>query len=258
MARPSSRRRRYAERVLEATSEPWISEFFDHVLSPSAVGDFVLTILGAGIAFIGAVWLFRRQLQHDREIFRDQNEADRALRVAEMRRSAAHRLGKDLIAASNEFGSLNNDELQALLVQRGFEAVHGLTPGASRAYEAHAAAHYELDLDEAVVSIWSAKLHWWEGVQTLMSDARLHSLSPEHRKRMLYNLVEDRFIDLDALLSDLGTALIRWDGLGEIPTISEDELPERLGKRKVQVVSDALDRLLLEDAERHRRRSELS
>jgi hypothetical protein len=239
---------------LEATSEAWISEFFDHVLSPSAVGDFVLTVLGAGVAFVGAVWLFRRQLQHDRDIFRGQIEADRELRVAEMRRAAAHRLGEELIAASNEFESLDDDEVHALLVQRGFDAVYNRSPGAG-AHEAHKAALYELDLDNAVITVWSAKLRWWEGAQALMSDARLTALTLEDQKHMLFNLVEDRFVEHDALLRDLGTRLIRWDGVGEIPTIPESELPERISRGDSKVVSEALDKVMQRHAERRRSRS---
>jgi hypothetical protein len=239
--------------VTAANDDPWITQFVEHVLSPPAIGDFVLTILGAGIAFVGAVWLFRRQLRHDRDLFRKQIEAERTFRRSEMRRVAAHRLGEELISAANEFNSLDDDELHALLTQRGFLAAHNLTPGARRAYAAYKAALYELDLDEAVVHIWSGQLHWWQGVQALLSDRRLTALPMEQQKSVLFSLVEERLNPLNNLLRRLGTSLIRWDGEGEIPTISGDELPPRGNRPEVDVVSSTLDEVLRRDAE-HRAR----
>lgn len=215
----------------------------------------MLTIIGAAIAFGGALWLFRRQLGHDREIFQDQLDAERSSRRAEMRRAAAYRLGKELIAASEEFGSLNNDELYSLLEQRDFEGIHGRSPGARRASDAFRHAEHELDLDKAVTMIWAAKLNWWQGVQALLSDQRLTVLSRDRMMHMLYNLVEDRFLAFDELLEDLGTSLVRWDGEGDVPTIPKEELPDRPFDRAARAASEALDKVLKEDAERRATRA---
>lgn len=239
---------------MSATDGPWIQQFGEHLISATAVGDFILTVAGTGIAFVGAVWLFRRQLRHDQDLFTKQLEADREFRRSEMRRQAAHRLGATLVEAGSELNALSQDDVWDLLSRTGFTAMYRESPGTG-AYEAHKLALRELDLDNSVVTVWSAKLEWWRSCQALMKDPRVAALGEDRRKTMVFYLVEEGFIELDALLRDYGIALMRWDGEGAVPTIAADSLPDRPFPSRAQASKTLNAIIARDDARRAKERA---
>lgn len=240
--------------LVSATDGPWIQQLGEHLISASAVGDFILTVAGTGIAFVGAVWLFRRQLRHDRDLFTKQLEADREFRRSEMRRQAAYRLGTALVEAGSELDSLGEEQVWELLSEPGFTAMFRGSPGAG-AYEAHGRAMRELDLDKSVITVWSAKLEWWRSCQALMKDPRIAALDDDRRKTMVFYMVEQGFIELDGLLRDYGIALMRWDGEGAVPTIAADSLPYRPFPSRAQASKTLNEVIAADDARRERERS---
>lgn len=204
--------------------EPWVSQFADHLFSPDAVGDLVWSIVGAAVAFIGAILLFRRQLAHDRALFRDQLEAERTFRRSEMRRPAARRLGEALISVAGELGNLNPMQLWDEL-EPPRSALHvNQAPGSRLLYDEYNIVKYELDLDESLLDIWRARSQWWRDSSASREDVRVRRLGVSKSQSVIYNVVEDRFIILDELLEDLGQRLLRWDGEGDIPTIDNNQL----------------------------------
>ena len=166
--------------------------------------------------------MFRRQLQHDRQLVRDQLAADRTERVHEARRLAARQLGSALIAGAHEFESMDDQDIFSAVKVPGFEGEHG-APGAKKVYLAEQAARYELDLDDTILNLWRARLAWWRGVRAIHASGQLNRLSEKDRAHVLFALTDEFFSPNGAQLIDLGTALLRWDGVGEVPTLDRVE-----------------------------------
>lgn len=196
----------------------WVDQFVEELLAPAAAANAVLTFLGAGLAFLGALWLFRRQLRHDRILAQDQRDAERDERVHEVRRLAARRLGDALIAAWEEFHVMNDEELLDAVKVPGFAGDQG-APGARIAYRAVQIADYELDLDDVIIDLWRARLTWWRAVRAVHTEERLSHLPEEQQAHVLFNLADAFFTKNGVQFMDLGRALLRWDGVGAVPTL---------------------------------------
>lgn len=238
------------EPVRRPTDPSWTESFLAYLGSPEAVGQLILTVVAAGIAFAGAVWLVRHQLRHDRNLFRDQLAVEREFRRAEMRRGAAHRLGESLVAAAEGWGSVSNDEAYEILLDKSFHSRHYRTPGAQLAYEAHGIARRELDLDDAVIDLWRAKLWWWEAVQAKVDDPRVKSFPLATQKSVLFALADERMVVFDGALHELGVKLMRWDGENAIPSLAAEDLPTLPADRFRELADITLDKVIADRAKR--------
>jgi hypothetical protein len=190
----------------------WWDEFARIVLSPEWTANVSASLVGAAIAFVGALFLVLRQLRHDRELVSAQLDAMRAERIAERRAVAAGRLGRKLVEAATASDIFN---MAALLEQaRTVE-----TPvGADIVYDAEDEAQLILDLDSTVLDIWRELLHTWRECRVAV---KRHDGEPEtsNSEYALGAAVEDAMVRPRAALDKLGRALIRWNGIGAVPSL---------------------------------------
>lgn len=234
----------------DGSSQSWLEAFAEYVLSPEAIGALALNVTAAGLAFAGAGWLVRRQLRHDRDLFREQLTADRESRRAGMRRLAAYRLGESLIAAADEWYGMSPAEAYERLGKTGFVERMRATPGADAISDARKRAGRELDLDDALTRVWRLKVVWWEAAQTRRNDPRVTALTDSEQRSVMFDLVDHQFVQYDGLARDLGIQLMRWDGEGDLPSIPASEIPEVPGDRFSAMSLSVLDDLLTRRQER--------
>lgn len=230
---------------------PWWDEFVTALVAPAAAAEMVLTFVGAAIAFLGALWLFRRQLSHDRALAQGQLLADRTERLYEARRLAARQLGMGLIEAKDEFERTAPYDLAAALRVKGFRGAFN-APGAHTMKHAADLASYELDLDDSVLDLWRARLAWWDNTRIFVNFPAILELDDADQGEVLFALVDEFFATNNAQLQELGVALVRWDGVGEVPTLDEVqvgdlELQHHVPKVMVAVLKRELDRIRARD-----------
>ncbi|WP_141930150.1 hypothetical protein [Microbacterium sp. SLBN-146] len=204
----------------------------------------------AGLAFAGAWWLVRRQLRHDRDLFREQLTAARESRRAEIRRLAAYRLGESLIGAADEWYGMSPAEAYERLGKTGFTERIRATPGADAISDARDRAEHELDLDDTLTRVWRLKLVWWDAAQTHRNDPRVTALAGSAQRSVMFDLVDQQFTEYDGLVRDLGVQLMRWDGEGDLPSIPASAIPKVPADRFAEMSLSVLDGILTRRQER--------
>lgn len=206
--------------MTESAPASWWDQFLAALISPTAAADVVLTLLSVGLAFLGAFWLFRGQLSHDRQLTQVQLAAERTERVNDARRQAARKLGNALITAQDEFNSMDGPTLFEAVSRPGFNGDQG-APGAETIYRAFRVAEHELDLDDIILRLRRVRLAWWHGVRSVHDSGRLKRLPREQQAHVLFALADEYFTPNGEQLLELGRALMRWDGAGEVPTLDQ-------------------------------------
>lgn len=190
------------------------------LIAPTAAAEVILTFIGAAIAFAGAFWLFRRQLTHDRSLAQKQLDADRTEHVNEARRLAGRQLGLSLIGAAQELDKMTDEELYDAISALGSAASRN-APGARTIWDARALAAHELDLDDVTFEIYGARARWWRGLRDADQRGRVRHLTQERQGAVMKNATDHFFIASDMQLRTLGRALMRWDGVGTVPTLDD-------------------------------------
>lgn len=216
----------FAAASTEGAPQSWLEAFAEYVFSPEAIGALSLNLTAAGLAFGGAWWLVRRQLRHDRDLFRERLTAARESRRAEMRRLAAYRLGESLIGAADEWYGMGPAEAYKRLGRTGFTERMRATPGADAISHARDRAEHDLDLDDTLTRVWRLKVVWWDAAQTRRNDPLVTALADTTQRSVMFDLVDQQYSEYDGLVRDLGVQLMRWDGEGDLPTIPASAIPE--------------------------------
>lgn len=186
----------------------WLETLGTHLLTPGWWAGLIQVTSGAMLAFLGAFWLVRRQLAHDRKLAAQQREADRESALAERHARAADDLGRALLHFAEEFSARDRND------RDNIDMVNAITwraPG----YEAlqHAISEAELVLPRSVElhslsreldARWRVAAGFQLRTSTRLSEAAS-------------NAYFDLMISLIANMSAAGRALIRWDGFGPVP-----------------------------------------
>lgn len=187
----------------------WWESFAKTMSTPDWWAGLVQAFVGSAVAFVGALLLVLRQLQHDRALVQEQLAAMALDRTAEKRAVAAGVLGGALIDAVELYDEMLPDEVVELIRDRQTDA-----PGSDEIYRAEHHARLTLDLDSTVLDLWRELNHTWRVSQTIAGEG---GTSDEDDTYVflgtfgVLDVVRDR-------IDRLGRALVRWDGIGKIPS----------------------------------------
>ena len=189
----------------------WWEQFAAILSEPQWTADLLASLLGALIAFVGTLTLVLRQLKHDRELVSAQLTAMSSEREAEARSAAASRLGRDMVRASEALDSLNPAQTLELLLSSRKPA------GADLIYDAENEATLSLDLDSTVLDLWRDYTHTWRECRTAVHRRATDGQDP-NIDWALTAAVDALMTPIEANLDVLGRALIRWNGIGKVPS----------------------------------------
>jgi hypothetical protein len=185
----------------------WFTVLEQEIRKPTWAAGLAQTILGTGIAFVGALLLLRRQLKHDRHLNQVQIEAVRKEREAEQRAKASRALGQALIAAVVEWHTF----------KFAVAAQSRECPGAASMWAALSAAHLTLDLDEAVGDLWARRRIAWEALEILAANVTKGEVVRPDALRLLRRTMRLLLAEDNEYAEQLGQAFVRWNGIGTPP-----------------------------------------
>ena len=89
--------------------------------------------------------------------------------------------------------------------------------------------------------LWRARLAWRDAVRRVHRHGRLGGLPEDDQAHVLFNLTDHYFSRNSGQFLRLGRALLRWDGVGDVPTVSEID---REGATNGREINESIDALL--------------
>jgi hypothetical protein len=189
----------------------WWSDVLGEVGKPEWTAGLLQATLGAAIAFLGALLLFRHQLSHDRALANRQIAAERQSRMADRRAAAADALGRSMLEAVSHLDGLRSDEIGAAF------AADPRPAEAHLIYEARNVASLVLDLDETVLELWREWLQTWSSCQARARLLGTGGASRQQVQTAMGAAVEVILHPVRMRVRTVALALIRWDGEGVVP-----------------------------------------
>lgn len=198
----------------------WWESFWIHLSAPAWVAGLLQATLGALIAFVGALMLFRRQLRHDRELASRQLQAEKDGRIAERRSVAADQLGRAMLAAVHEVENPSIDATAASLLRASSTRARGWSPGSKVFSSALDNAELTLpDLDSRVWDLWRYFNWSWEAALRATRSLDLAEGVLDRHGSALVSAFEELATAGWQDIVAVGKGLILWDGEGEPPVL---------------------------------------
>lgn len=215
----------YAHRV----NTHWWGQFGAQVASPEWAANALQTIVGAGVAFGVAIVVLRKQLDHDRALARQQRQEDVALAVAQRHAETAAILGRRAISGAQALDNFDDHGLVHNLRTRdtGTWITDDVMPGLDDAHDLQREISLVFDYEMASPfwKVWMLRLHQWqmfrETLRTLDRTQEMGRTNSANFEYVFYNAVISRMVQTSAILKDIGTSWVRWDGTGNFPAGAE-------------------------------------
>ncbi|ROR80032.1 hypothetical protein SAMN06295974_1927 [Plantibacter flavus] len=189
----------------------WFEALWVELSSPAWVAGLLQATFGTIVAFTGALFLFRRQLRHDRELVAAQLESDREARLAERRSAAADVLGRTLLATAEQLPM--RDAGQYGLRDALWDLASD-PPGGRSLDDAIEQAELILPRYDIVRSFSREASGRWYTMKRMVSQ-----LSHEERTKSNWlSVLYDEFMTpLTRDMTAVGRVLVGWNGHGEAP-----------------------------------------
>jgi len=207
----------------------WWGQFGAQVASPEWAANALQTLVGAGAAFGVAIVVLRKQLDHDRGLARKQRQEDLALAVAQRHAEAAAILGRRAISSAQALDYFDDSALVQCVRTR--DIYEWITDDVMPGLEDARGLHTEISLvfGEGMASpfwkVWTLRLHQWGIFRgALLRLDRTQEMGPTNSpnfEHAFFNAVDKRMVKTSAILTDIGTSWVRWDGTGDFPAGGE-------------------------------------
>jgi hypothetical protein len=189
----------------------WWSELLSELADPAWAANTLAAFVGAALAFGGALLLVRIQLRSDHRLAREQIDAMAADRRAERRSDAATELGLELIECSVALDDYTATEYVDRVRESEYDDD---APGADGLYKAMQRAESVLDLDDTPWALWRDLGIAWEASRATVRARRSKSVEDGD----LFLACADEMSAVHEGMARFGRALVRWDGVGAIPS----------------------------------------